>query len=84
MTREQKLAMLRPLLLVVVLGLLVVCVKVATGWWRGELVLADDLNWFWLLLFPLVLWVWWRYFSVFGCEQPACLLPEERDRQAGE
>jgi bacteriorhodopsin len=75
-------AMLRPMLLVLLLGLLVVCVKVVTGWWRGELSLAEDGNWLWLLLFPVLLVVWWRYFSVFGCEQPACLLPEQRDRQA--
>jgi hypothetical protein len=30
----------------------------------------------------VLLVVWWRYFSVFGCEQPACLLPEQQDRQA--
>ena len=77
-------AMLRPVLLVVVLGLLVVCVKVATGWWRGELSLAEDGNWLWLLSFPVLLVVWGRYFSVFGCEQPACLLPDKRDRQADE
>lgn len=70
-------ALLKPLLLVAVLALLVASVKVAVGWWRGELALAEDMNWLWLLLLPLMLWVWWRYFSVFGCERPACLLPDE-------
>lgn len=71
-------AMLRPVLLVVVLGLLVVCVKVTLGWWRDELSLMQDGNWFWLLLFPVLLVLWWRYFSVFGCKEPECLLPDDR------
>lgn len=70
----------RPLFLVVVLGLLVVCLKVTLGWWRGELLLAQDGNWFWLLLFPILLVVWWRYFSVFGCREPACLRPDDEER----
>jgi hypothetical protein len=63
-------------LLVVLLGLLVVCVKVLDGWWHGELRLEEEGNWIWPLLFPLLLWLWWRYFSIFGCKQPTCLLPE--------
>lgn len=77
MKRELRSDLLKPLLLVALLGLLVVCVKVTVGWWRGELSLAEDGNGFWLLLFPVLLGVWWRYFSVFGCKQPACLLPDE-------
>lgn len=71
--------LLRPLLLVVLLGLLVAAIKVAVGWWRGELSLADDGNWLWLTLFPLLLVIWWRYFSVFGCKEPTCLLPEDKE-----
>ncbi len=71
--------------LVGLLGLWVVCVKVTVGGWRGELSLAEDGNGFWLLLFPVLLGVWWRYFSVFGCKEPACLLPDDSkgDRQGG-
>ncbi|MBI5007331.1 MAG: hypothetical protein HZB95_09455 [Nitrosomonadales bacterium] len=75
-----KQALLRPLLLVVLLGLLVASVKVTVAWWRGELSLADDGNWLWLLLFPILLVIWWRYFSVFGCKEPACLLPKDEER----
>ena len=79
-------ALLRPVLLVVLLALLVVCVKVTVGWWRDELALTEDGNWLWLLLLPLLLAVWWRYFSVFGCKEPACLLPDDGkgDRQGGD
>lgn len=80
MNRDMKQALLRPLLLVVVLGLLIASVKVAVGWWRGELSLAEDGNWLWLLLFPVLLVIWWRYFSVFGCREPACLLPKDEER----
>lgn len=67
----------RPLLLVAVLGLMVASVKVALGWWQGELALAEDGNWLWLALFPVLFWVWWRYFSIFSCKDPGCLLPED-------
>jgi hypothetical protein len=32
------------------------------------------------VLFPVLLWIWWRYFSVFGCKAPACLLPKDEKR----
>ena len=73
-------ALLRPLLLVVLLGLLVACVKVAAGWWSGEVSLTEGGNWVWLALFPILLWVWFRYFSIFGCKEPACLLPKDEER----
>jgi len=81
MTGDMRQALLRPLLLVVLLGLLVVCLKVTAGWWRGELSLAEDGNWVWLALFPVLLVIWWCYFSVFGCKEPACLLPEDEERK---
>jgi hypothetical protein len=73
-------ALLRPLMLVVLLGLLVVSLKVVSGWWKGELNLKDDGNWLWLALFPLLLVVWWKYFSVFGCKEAACLQPKDEER----
>lgn len=72
-------AVLRPLMLVLLLGLLVAALKVVVAWWHGELALAEDGNWVWLALFPVLLFVWWRYFSVFGCKEPACLLPKDEE-----
>lgn len=72
-------ALLRPLLLVLLLGLMVAALKVAAAWWHGEISLAEDGNWVWLALFPILLFVWWRYFSVFGCREPECLLPKDEE-----
>jgi len=71
--------LLRPVLLVLLLGFLVACVKVTVGWWNGEVELAENGNWLWLALFPFLLWIWFRYFSVFGCKEPACLLPKDEE-----
>jgi len=79
MNRHTRQEILRPLLLVALLGMLVVSVKVTVGWWRDELSLTEDGNWLWLALFPLLLAVWWRYFSIFGCKEPACLLPKDEE-----
>lgn len=72
--------LLRPVLLVLLLGFMVACVKVTVGWWNGEVELGEDGNWLWLALFPILLWIWFRYFSVFGCKEPACLLPKDQER----
>jgi hypothetical protein len=73
-------ALLRHLLLVLLLGFLVPCVKVTVAWWNGEVALADDGNWLWPALFPVLLWIWFRYFSIFGCNESACLLPKDEER----
>lgn len=80
MNRDMKQALSRALLLVLLLGLLIASLKVTVGWWRGELLLTEDGNWLWLALFPVLLVIWWRYFSVFGCKEPACLLPKDEER----
>ncbi|MEK7811504.1 MAG: hypothetical protein AAB278_06785 [Pseudomonadota bacterium] len=72
-------ALLRPLYLILVLGLMIAAFKVTLAWWRDEISLTEDGNWIWVSLFPLLLVVWWRYFSIFGCKEPACLLPNEKD-----
>lgn len=80
MNQHMRQAVFRPLLLVVLLGLLVISAKVTAGWWRDELSLAQDGNWLWLALLPVLLAVCWRYFSVFGCQDPASLSPrDEKD-----
>lgn len=71
---------IRPVLLVIVLGLMLVCTKVVLGWWKSELALAEDGNWLWLVLLPALFWVWWRYFSIFGCKAQGCLLPEDEKK----
>lgn len=70
-------ALLRVLALLVLLMLLFYSVSVTMAWWRGEIALTSDWNWFWVGLLPILMVVWWRYFSIFACKNPACLLPED-------
>jgi hypothetical protein len=60
--------------------LLIEAVRTAVAWWRDEGALGaiDSLL---LGALPLLVWIWWRYFSMFrtGCGKAACLSPEERD-----
>ena len=82
MRQNLRQAFLRPVSLVLLPGLLVACLKVTVAGWRGESALTEDGNWLWLLLFPILLVVWWRYFSVFGCGQPSCPLADgEHERR---
>lgn len=71
-------AVLKVLALLALLALLFYSVSVTVAWWRNELALASDWNWFWVGLLPLLIVLWWRYFSIFGCKNPACLLPENK------
>lgn len=79
MKPEMRQALLRPLYLVVLLALMIAAFKVTLAWWRDEITLTEDGNGFWVALFPLLLVVWWRYFSIFGCKEPTCLLPKEKE-----
>lgn len=79
MKPEMKRALLRPLYLILVLGLMIAAIKVTLAWWRDEISLTEDGNWFWVALFPLLLVVWWRYFSIFGCKEATCLLPNDKE-----
>lgn len=51
-------------------------VATAIRWWRGDIVMLTREDGFWLALLPLMLYLYFRQ-SVFGCKQPACLLPPE-------
>lgn len=70
-------AVLRVFALLLLLMLLFYSVSVTVAWWRGDIVLTTDWNWFWVGLLPVLIVLWWRYFSIFGCKNPACLLPED-------
>lgn len=70
-------AVLRILALLALLALLFYSVSVTVAWWRDEIALTSGWNWFWVGLLPLLIVLWWRYFSIFGCKNPACLLPQD-------
>ncbi len=79
MKHDMRRALLRPLGLILVLGLMIAAFKVTLAWWRDEISLTEDGNWIWVSLFPLLLVVWWRYFSIFGCKEATCLLPKVKE-----
>lgn len=57
--------------------LIIVSVQTAVAWWRGEAALTA-LDYALVGALPLLLWVWFRYFSMGGrCAKGACELPEE-------
>jgi len=55
---------------------------VTVAWWRNELpaIRADD--WFWILLLPLLIMAYLRFFSVFRPDCRACL-PDDSKTQGG-
>jgi hypothetical protein len=77
-------AVLRVLALLTLLALLVYSVSVTVAWWRDEIELTSSWNGFWVGLLPLLIVLWWRYFSIFGCKNPTCLLPEDESAKATE
>jgi len=61
---------------------LIQSLTVTVAWWRHELpeLRADD--WFWILLLPVLIGVYLRFFSIFRPDCRACL-PQDRPTQGG-
>jgi hypothetical protein len=49
----------------------------AQAWWRGELAEPGGLDLVLLASLPLLVWVYFRYLSVFGKGKGQCLLPPD-------
>jgi hypothetical protein len=49
-------------------------------WAQGEIV-PDALDWAWIALFPPLLYGYLRHVSLFGCKEPACLVPGKEPPQ---
>jgi hypothetical protein len=47
----------------------------AQAWWRGELADPGALDLILLASLPVLVWVYFRYLSVFGKGKGQCLLP---------
>ena len=60
---------------------LVQSVTVAVEWWQGRLAQLGLWEWLWLMLLPVLIVVWLRYFSIFRPICSACALPEARGRR---
>jgi hypothetical protein len=52
----------------------------AQAWWRGELTQPAVLDLLLLASLPLLVWVYFRYLSVFGTGKGQCLLPGDEGR----
>jgi hypothetical protein len=50
---------------------------VTVAWWRNELPDTQPADWFWILLLPLLIGIYLRFFSVFRIDCHACL-PQDR------
>jgi len=56
-------------------------VAAAVRWWQGEATGAGER--LLALLMPLLILIWARRYSVFGCGGGRCLTPRENDDQFG-
>jgi H+/Cl- antiporter ClcA len=55
---------------------------VTVAWWRDELPETTAADWFWILLLPVLIGIYLRFFSIFRPDCRACL-PENRPPQRG-
>jgi hypothetical protein len=80
-------AWLRVLVVPAFFAWLVAALLRAQAWWRGELMEPGAVDLLLLASLPLLVWVYFRYLSVFGRGRGQCLLPgDDRhcDRRDGE
>jgi len=55
---------------------LIQSVHVAVDWWHGRFPVPGLRQWFWLLLLPILIVIYLRYFSVLNPDCQACQVPE--------
>ena len=55
---------------------------VTVAWWRNELQAMHAADWFWILLLPVLIGIYFRCFSIFRPDCRACL-PEARRTPRG-
>ena len=61
---------------------LIQSLTVTVAWWRNELHAMLATDWFWILLLPILIGIYFRFFSIFRPDCRACL-PEDRPSQGG-
>ena len=57
---------------------LIKSVTVAVAWSRGDLVPLEAIDGLWIVLLPLWIGLYMRYYSVLRADCDACRLPDER------
>ena len=55
---------------------------VTVAWWRNELQAMHAADWFWILLLPVLIGIYLRFFSIFRSDCRACL-PDDHGTQRG-
>jgi hypothetical protein len=55
---------------------------VTVAWWRYELQAMHAKDWFWILLLPVLIGIYFRFFSIFRPDCRACL-PEDHRTKSG-
>ena len=55
---------------------------VTVAWWRNELTEVGAVEWFWILMLPVLVGIYLRFFSIFRPDCHACL-PEDRATTRG-
>lgn len=63
--------------------LLIEGIRVAVAWWKGELADPGLVDGLLLASLPVLAWIWWRHFSVFGCKKGCALPPKDGDAPPG-
>jgi hypothetical protein len=61
---------------------LVQSLTVTVAWWRHELPALQAVDWFWILLLPVLIGIYLRFFSLFRPDCRACQ-PQDRPAQGG-
>lgn len=59
--------------------LLFEALRTAMAWWNGELTEIGLEEILLVAALPLLAWIWWRQFSVFGRRRGACLPPPSQN-----
>jgi hypothetical protein len=54
---------------------------ITVAWWRGELPAMHAADWIRVLMFPFLIWIYLRFFSIFRPDCRACL-PDDHRRQS--
>ena len=54
---------------------------VTVAWWRNELHAMHAADWFWILLLPILIGIYLRFFSIFRPDCRACLLDDRRTQR---
>lgn len=64
--------------------LLIEALRTAVDWWHGGLETIGATDYLLIAALPVLVWIWWRYFSMFcpGCGKNACAPPRDGEKSS--